>query len=73
MSELDNDLIEKNEELEPYIGMYSPDVQQDLEDKGIRFRIWIIGNPSRDTMEYNIDRVNIVVDNKDIVVKLYYG
>lgn len=72
MSDEEN-LIDANEELTPYIGMYSPDAQQDLEDKGIQFRIWTIGNADRATMEFNEDRVNVVVDNTDTVVKIYYG
>lgn len=77
--------MEKNAEINFFIGMKIADVEADLTDKRISYRIhtrtyMTTTTPSGRRVEmwnsnkdiYDINRVNLVVED-DIVVKTYYG
>lgn len=66
-------MIDPNEELDCYVGMSANTVENDLVDKDIQFRTRVDGVPYRDTADFSINRVNLVIDRNDVVLQAYYG
>jgi len=64
-------MIEPNEELDCYVGMSLNEVENDLTDKDVVYRV--IKPGMMYTMNHLLHRVNIKVDDNDIVTSVYYG
>jgi len=65
-------MVEPNAELECYIGLHLNEVQNDLVDKDIEYRI--LDKGSRYTMDAKPNRVNLKFDPiTNLVTQAYYG
>ncbi len=79
------ELIEENEEINCFVGMNITDVEPDLEDKNLSYRVHAKFYTMTKTrsgrnvqmwggkeLENDPNRINLVIEN-DVVVKVYYG